>query len=698
MIPETIQKEIQGAYSEFLETLGHRPRAGQKQMIASIARCLMHSQPIPKIIAVEAGTGTGKTLAYLLAALPIARELGKTLVVSTGTVALQEQLIHKDIPDIIDKTSLRFGYSLVKGRGRYLCQLKLDQLLSGAASGDQMGMYLDGEIAAFSESKLQLYQALDGAIRLGEWDGDRDSWDDPIDDASWRPLTSDRYQCLGRTCPHVSSCTFFNARNDLEEVTCLVTNHDLVLSDLALGGGAILPPPEECIYIFDEAHHLGDKARNHFSTRFRVGSASAFMQQIQETLPQLHKAIASISGVSSACADIGESFSSLLPLFQEVRAVLASLFLGMDDGSETEEARFDYGQLPDELTQLAVTIQPQLENIESKLTVLSDKLDQFLATNTETPARKDAENWFPLVGQWLARVSGYASLWRNLAEYSQERSAEFARWCRYYRTTEDYELFSSPILVGDTLQAQLWSRCAGAVLTSATLTALGKFDRLQLRTGLPDDFESLALFSPFNYSENAEIRIPKGAPDPKDFRAHDQYLIDQLPNMLDQAAGNLVLFTSARQMDEVYENLPVEWQKRILIQGSRSKQRLIQTHRERIDLGEGSTIFGLASFAEGIDLPGAYCTHVVIAKIPFSVPTAPEEEAFSEWVESRGGKPFFDISLPDASMRLVQATGRLLRSENDKGIISILDNRLITRGYGSQLISALPPYKIAKVA
>ena len=694
MIPDSVRSEIQTTYSEFLESLGHRPRSGQKQMIASIARCLMHSQPTSKVIAIEAGTGTGKTLAYLLAAIPIARQLGKTLVVSTGTVALQEQLIHKDIPDIIDKTSLRFGYSLVKGRGRYLCQLKLDQLLSGASGDDQMGMYLDGEVTAFSETRLNLYQSLDKSLRLAEWDGDRDSWDDTIDDLSWRPLTSDRYQCLGRTCPHVNSCTFFNARNDLEDVNCLVTNHDLVLSDLALGGGAILPPPEDCIYVFDEAHHLSDKARNHFSSRFRVGNASVFMQQMKETLPQLRNGMESLTGVASVCADLGASLSAILQIVQEVRAPLAVLFTEEREDTETDEARFAYGRLPEELSRLATDLYPVMENIESQLTILSDKLEQCLSESAESEIRKDVENWFPVVGQWLARIQGYASLWQNLSEYKDERATQFARWCRYYRSADDYELFSSPIVANEILQSQLWDRCAGAVLTSATLTALGNFDRLKMRTGLPDDLESLVLYSPFNFSEHAEIRIPKDAPDPKDYLSHDQYLIDQLPVMLNKTDGNLVLFTSGRQMDEVYENLVSDWQRRILIQGTRSKQRIIDTHKKRVDAGEGSTIFGLASFAEGVDLPGAYCTHVVIAKIPFSVPTAPEEEAFSEWVESRGGKPFFDISLPDASMRLIQATGRLLRSENDQGVISILDNRLLTRGYGKQLLSALPPYKI----
>lgn len=697
MIPEEIRGEIQGAYTQFLDKLGHKPRSGQKQMIAAIARTLMHSQPISKIVAVEAGTGTGKTLAYLLAALPIAQHLGKTLVVSTGTVALQEQLMFKDIPDLIANTDLRFGYSLVKGRGRYVCHLKLDQMLSGLDDSDQMGMYLDGDLQAFDGDRLKLYQTLDGALRHQDWDGDRDSWDEPINDQDWRPLTSDRYQCLGRTCPHVSNCTFFNARNDLEEVLCLVTNHDLVLSDLALGGGAILPPPEDCIYIFDEAHHLGDKARNHFSARFRVGTATAFLQQVLDGIPKLRTAADSITGAGSAVAELSHAVSDAIPLIQEARPVLAGMFAGVENLEDSSEYRFPHGNLPEELSSLGTRLLPVVENMESQLERLSVKLEQSLSSTSQSDARQNAEQWFPVVGQWLARVQGYHALWHNFIATGTNRAAEFARWSKHHASADDYELFSSPILVNDILQSQLWDRCAGAVLTSATLTALGKFDRLKLRTGLPDDFESLALFSPFDYQEKAEIRIPRHAPDPKDYQAHDQYLIDEIPNMLNQKAGNLVLFSSARQMDEVYENLDTDWQRRVLIQGSRSKQRLIEKHKERIDDGEGSTIFGLASFAEGIDLPGSYCEHVVIAKIPFSVPTAPEEEAFAEWVESRGGKPFFEISLPDASMRLIQATGRLLRSEDDRGTISIIDNRLLTKSYGRQLVSALPPYRIQAV-
>lgn len=697
MIPEHLRTEIQGSYTRFLDAMDHKPRSGQKQMIAAITRRLMHSQPIPKIIAVEAGTGTGKTLAYLLAALPIARELGKTLVVSTGTIALQEQLVYKDIPDVISKAGQSFGFSLVKGRGRYLCQLKLEQLLSGGLDDDQMGMYLDGEATAHSGSTLKLYQSMSQALSVQEWNGDRDAWDDTIDESDWRPLTSDRFQCIGRNCPYVGDCAFFAAREEMEEVLCLVTNHDLVLSDLALGGGAILPPPEDCIYVFDEAHHLGDKARNHFSSRFRLGTALMFCKQLEDLLPKLQDDLSSAAGITSVVRDIQVSIPSIVKQITAFRAIIVEQITDLGSSKDQTEHRFPRGILPPEIQQLAKDMHPMVENAEAQLQRLVGKLEELLSVSDESGLKKHAEAWFPMVGQWHGRIQAYLALWHNLATVEGDKQAEFARWCKYVPVADDYELFSSPIVANDILHDQLWARAGGAVLTSATLTALGQFDRLKMRTGLPDDFDTLRLLSPFDYQENAELSVPKAAPDPKDYQSHDQYLIDELPNILDPECGNLVLFSSARQMDTVYENLSSEWQKRILIQGSRSKQKLIDMHRSKIDEGKGSTLFGLASFAEGIDLPGAYCVHVVIAKIPFSVPTAPEEEAFAEWIESKGGKPFFDISLPDASMRLVQATGRLLRSENDQGKISIIDNRLLTKSYGRQLISALPPYRFSPV-
>lgn len=680
-------------------------------MIAVIARQLMHSQPMQQILAVEAGTGTGKTLAYLLAAIPIAREQGKTLVISTGTIALQEQLVNKDIPDAISKAGLSFGYQLVKGRGRYLCQLKLENLLGSDPNADQMTMYLEGDTQAFTADRLKLYQSMEHALTETKWDGDRDNWEDSIPEEDWRPLTSDRYQCLGRSCSHVNQCAFFSARNQLEDSQVLVANHDLVLSDLALGGGAILPPVEDCIFIFDEAHHLGDKARKHFATRFRIGTALSNLEQQRELLPRMKAELGHITGLAHAVDEIEALCMQLTEQLTPLKTVLMRLFeQGVEEDAAKRwnanndrlptETRFKKGLVPEELKSEAASMTRSFFNLCGRLELLSDKLSPGADGDEEANRDQAKDAWYPVVGQWLSRIEGAESLWRNYAitddfsaDQKTDRTDQYARWLKLYETSDDYELFASPILAGDMLYDQLWSRVSGAVLTSATLTALGNFDRLIMRTGLEKETPCVQLPSPFDYANKSELLVPENAADPKDAWAHDAYLIEELPNMLDAEKGNLVLFSSARQMDEVFDHLEADWQKRILVQGSRSKQRLIDLHKSRIEEGKGSTIFGLASFAEGIDLPGKYCEHVLIAKIPFGVPTEPEEEAFSEWVEARGGNSFRDISLADASMRLVQAAGRLLRSESDEGRVTITDVRLLTKSYGRQLLAALPPMK-----
>ena len=189
------------------------------------------------------------------------------------------------------------------------------------------------------------------------------------------------------------------------------------------------------------------------------------------------------------------------------------------------------------------------------------------------------------------------------------------------------------------------------------------------------------------------LRVPDLRADPRDSEAHTQAIVRDLPAMLEGAQGSLVLFSSRRQMRDVFAGVDLEWRKRVLLQGELSRQATLAKHREQIDKDQVSVLFGLASFAEGIDLPGAYCQHVVIAKIPFAVPDDPVEAALAEWIEARGGNPFMEIAVPDASLRLVQACGRLLRNEQDTGSITLLDRRLVTQRYGKAILNSLPPFR-----
>ena len=230
------------------------------------------------------------------------------------------------------------------------------------------------------------------------------------------------------------------------------------------------------------------------------------------------------------------------------------------------------------------------------------------------------------------------------------------------------------------------------MVTSATLKSLGNFNSLQRETGVPDSAHFLAVAGAFDYANAAILKVPKDAVEGNDVSAHTQYMVDNLSALIDKNSGTLVLFSSKRQMDQVYDQLSNDMVRRILIQGQYSNREMIRLHKERIDQGKTSILFGLASFAEGVDLPGDYCRHVIIAKLPFAVPNDPLQEALAEWIELQGGNSFFDIALPLASLRLIQASGRLLRTESDTGVVSILDKRLLTKRYGKQLLNALPPF------
>ncbi|MCY1500205.1 putative ATP-dependent helicase DinG [compost metagenome] len=257
----------------------------------------------------------------------------------------------------------------------------------------------------------------------------------------------------------------------------------------------------------------------------------------------------------------------------------------------------------------------------------------------------------------------------------------------------DIEVNASPILAAETLRRNLWNVAYGALVTSATLTALNSFDRYRMRAGLPKAAVTTVVPSPFHHAEAGVLRVPDLKADPRDAAAHTAAIVRELPQLVDGGRGTLVLFSSRKQMQDVFDGLERDWRKRVLIQGNLSKQETLNKHKARVDDGEPSVLFGLASFAEGVDLPGAYCEHVVIAKIPFAVPDDPVEAALAEWIEARGGNPFMEIAVPDASLRLVQACGRLLRTEADRGTITLLDRRVVTQRYGKAILNALPPFR-----
>lgn len=698
MLSEEVKERIQSAYRSWLTGKGFRPRHGQRLMIAEIARRLCTTEGEP-IAVVEAGTGTGKTVAYALAAIPIAQALDKTLVIATATVALQEQIVLRDLPEIIRQSGLEFSYALAKGRSRYLCLSKLDQLLSGSEPEPAtLALYPDEQLTHVGEQASQLYQELLQALAEDRWDGDRDQWPHGIDDVDWQRITTDHGQCSGRRCPHVRQCSFFKAREQIGKVDVIITNHDLVLADLALGGGAILPEPEELIYVFDEAHHLPDKARDHFAREVRVRGGERWLEQGGKALSGALSAFGEVPGLIRALEDLPAVALRQRQALAAMRPQLEELLGSASPDSEEGQLlyRFAHGVVPEAVREQAQVLRTGFGELGDGLGRALARLDEVLEEAPSAALRSLAEQWYPALGGLRQRAERHRELWALYATEDAEGSAPRARWLAAAESAGgqlDVVVHASPIVAGGVLSRQLWARCAGAVLTSATLTSLGRFDRFRDLSGVPAGSSCTVVPSPFDYASAGALVIPPMDVDPGDAVAHTAMLGRILPELLKETEGSLVLFSSRRQMEQVFALLPEGWQQRCLMQGQMSKHELLNQHRERVDQGEGSVLFGLASFAEGIDLPGDYCRHVVIAKIPFAVPNAPIEAALAEWVTARGGNPFMEISVPDASLKLVQACGRLLRNETDSGRITLLDKRLLTRRYGRALLDSLPPFR-----
>ncbi|HEY7775925.1 MAG TPA: ATP-dependent DNA helicase DinG, partial [Kineobactrum sp.] len=571
---------------------------------------------------IEAGTGTGKTIAYAVTAIPLAQALGKRLVVATATVALQEQFVNKDLPDIRHHSGLEFSYTLAKGRRRYVCLSKLDRLLTGAGGGDILPLYPDEFQAPQAAEALPVYSSMVEALGRGEWDGDREQWPGQVPEEIWAGATTDHSQCSGRRCPNIGQCSFFRARDELQYADVIVANHDLVLADLALGGGAILSAPEDSIYIFDEGHHLPDKALSHFSSFCRLHTTGQWLQDSRKLLVQAAPALAPLTELRRTLESLPGIMDETQAALQVAEQAVATLFAERPPGSgrgDDQQLRFPHGLVPPVLQPLAVGLVTQFQQLSGGLGRVEKRLEEALEEDDTGIDKSELETWHLTLGGLLGRAEATLALWLEYAVTGEGEVPPKARWITLLDSGGQFgfDLRCSPILAADILQEFLWSRAAGVVITSATVTALNSFERFILHSGVPREANFKVVTSPFDYSR-ATLQVPAMSCDPGDAEAHTAELVAQLPQLLDHTEASLVLFSSRRQMQEVYQGLRGALGDLILIQGDGSKQEILRQHREAIDAGRGSIIFGLASFAEGVDLPGDYCRHVVIAKIPFA--------------------------------------------------------------------------------
>lgn len=683
MQADNLKKHIQAIYRDISGRLPEfRNRYTQRLFIAEIVKTLVGPVHKSKLLTVEGPTGTGKTFAYLLACIPTAQELNKKLVVSTATVALQSQLLEKDIPLINSSELLDFKVALAKGRRRYLCPSLLQQHVESA----------DGQQDAFSNADYlaSLFNELHEAFIQGDWSGDKDTWHFEISDEVWQKVSNDRHGCLAAKCRHFKECPYFLSRAEIEEADVIIANHDLVLADLSLGGGVLLPEPEQTIYVIDEAHHLPDKTINHAGTWASMNGTLSWLDRANTQLQQI-EACMQDHGIGKLISETDKNITQL----KNVISQLTNSLNQADALKSVEEEivwRFPNGLVPE-----SIRLQTQeMGKINIDLLVKLEKIKDTInrALNQNDISTNIAESLLPELGNSIARVENLKELLNHYNFEDIQGEPPTARWITRVNNKDlsDFRLSSSPTSATRYLQNNLWENCFATIMTSATLVSLGNFGFFQRKAGLDafEDTNYIQLASPFDFQNNATLWIPNMQTDPGDAIAHTREICEKLPEFLTPNEGSLVLFSSRRQMEEVAESLPDEWRHALLIQGQYNLSKLLSKHRQNIENNETSVIFGLASFAEGIDLPGKLCQHVVIAKLPFSVPDSPVDATEREYIESLGKSHFREVVLPQTSIRLIQAVGRLIRNENDIGKVTILDRRLITKSYGKTLLASLP--------
>lgn len=713
MLTDLEKNAIRDHYQNIGKNLpGFRPRASQREMIAAIANAFSRTltreeggEP-PKregesIAVIEGPTGVGKSLAYLLAGGIMAQTRGKRLIVSSATVALQEQLVDRDLPFLVEKSGLELTFALAKGRGRYLCPYKLYQLTQSNAQQNLLGFEAPAVLwdSKPKPEELKLLRDIADEFSARRFNGDRDAWQEKIDDAIWLKVTNDRHGCLKSACPNRAECPFYLARDVLETVDVVVANHDLLLADISMGGGVILPAPENSFYCIDEAHHLPKKALSRFAAEHSWNIAVWTL----EKLPQLTGKIAALTDKAELANLADEAATSLLDSLHEWQFHLAeepSLSLGSSENDRRKHNEptwlWEDGKIPEGLETTVSNTAIAARSLLKHVIGLNDAL---------SAARREKEQDGALLdrltsefGLFIARIEQISAVWDLLSTVPIEGEEPLAKWItRRADDKNDYIFNASPISSASHLANNLWRRAAGAVLTSATLQSLGSFNLILRQTGLLwlPETTTLALESPFNFDTQGELYIPPVHASPKDPDAHTAAIVEWLPKLVSpvEAIGTLVLFSSRKQMQDVALRLPDEYLPLLLVQGELPKAVLLQRHHQAIAEGKASIVFGLDSFAEGLDLPGTACVQVIIAKLPFAMPDNPIEKTQNRWIEQRGGNPFIEITVPEASIKLIQAVGRLIRTEQDYGRVTILDNRVKTQRYGQQLLACLPPFK-----
>ncbi len=684
--------QIAQAMQTVLGARAYEDRPAQRAMAAAVTEAFNGGG----IALLEAGTGVGKSLGYLVPALRWAAANGERTIVSTNTITLQEQLVSKDLPFLqraLSDQPVRFA--LLKGWRNYLCLQRLEQ-----ARGAGAALFEDGAAGDLEAIAQWAERTRDGSLSDLPVTPRMDVWDE---------VAAEPDLCGRLKCSFYDKCFLFKARKEAAQADVVVVNHHLLLSDVAVrrtsqnwDDAAVLPAYKRLV--IDEGHHLEDAAASHLGSSVTRRALARLFGRIERRgkglLPAL---VANLRGSTDAfsVASLDLVQERLAPSSATARDRAQLLFELLDIA--LQESNTPMIRLTAEFEQHPAWkggVERALDELLTEITMLGDGL-RLVRERLESDQRK-SEQLAPLVGELrgVARRLENAGDALGRALRTPAAGAPVVRWMEFTGKAgpeRNLALHCVPLDLAPVLRDDLFGRVDTAIITSATLSTDGGFEFLEQRLGLDDPRAkpTTAIYpSPFDYPRQALLVIPTDLPAPnEDARAHFVAVTQQLRDLLTASDGGIfALFTSHRDVREMAEQLRASGHDArypLLVHGEESRDILLQRFRE----AGRAVLLGTATFWEGVDVPGDALRGLLIAKLPFRVPSEPMVAAQCEAIEARGGNAFAEFMLPHASLRLKQGFGRLIRTASDRGVVVLSDPRVLTKRYGRDLINSLPPAK-----
>lgn len=615
-----------GALSESLP--GFRLRPGQLTMAEQVAEAIAGREQL----IIEAGTGTGKTFAYLVPAL----RSGRKVVISTGTKSLQDQLYHRDLPALCAALGRPVRIALLKGRANYLCRHRLELAEQQAYSRG-----VSREVArAIPAIRRWTITTSSGDLADGPGLGERH--------AAWPWVTSTRENCLGTECPQFDDCFVLAARREAQAADIVVVNHHLLMADLVLkeeGFGELLPGADAIVV--DEAHQLPDVAAQFLGYAVSTRQLSTLARDLSGELLLSHQ----MSGALDP---------AIVALNEQVEVVHRA--------AEASAGRIEQSQWSDRFIEA-------LEGLAARTQELSEALE---------PLADEGQAAYVQLRERLLESA------QRLNSFTADERPEGVRWAE--TSPRNVSCRFAPLEVARELSGLMLSQDCAWILTSATLAVGEDFSHFQRRCGL-NEARSLRLESPFDFGSQALLYLPQGLGDPGS-PGHARDVVKAAMPVLEASGGRaFLLFTSHRALregaEEIRQRIRADQGIPVLVQGEASRDQLLREFR---DAGN-AVLLGTGSFWEGVDVKGPALSVVIIDKLPFAVPDDPLLKARLTAIREQGGNPFFDEQVPQAVIALKQGVGRLIRDESDAGVVMLCDVRLVTKGYGRAFLQSLPPMK-----